>query len=97
MRLMKKQSSISLKLGTNWKDDWREKTGQRSTFAHGFEDAGRDDVRKYSPTGGRENLRLLFTLTSSGNQRINTMDIKSAFFVQGNSIERDVFIKPPRG
>ena len=47
--------------------------------ACGFEDASRDDVRKDSPTCGRENLRLLFALTSSCNWRINTMDIKSAF------------------
>ena len=49
-------------------------------------------MRKDSPTCGRENLKLLFALTSSCNWRINTLDIKSAF-LKGKSIERDVFIK----
>ena len=66
--------------------------------ARSFEDAGRDNFyiyNFYNPTCGRENLRLLFALTSSCNWRINTLDIKSAF-LQGKSIERDVFIKPPK-
>ena len=33
--------------------------------AHGFEDASRDNVRRDSPTCRTENLRMLFTLTSS--------------------------------
>ena len=64
-------------------------------IAHGFEDASKDDVKKDSPTCERENLRLLFPLVSSCNWRINTMDIKSAFF-QGKSIEKNVFPKPPK-
>ena len=32
---------------------------------HGFEDASRDNVRRDSPTCRRENLKMLFTLTSS--------------------------------
>ena len=63
--------------------------------ARGFEDTGRDDVRRDFHTCGREHLRLLFAVTSSCNWRINTMDIKSAF-LQGKSIERDVFIKPTK-
>ena len=63
--------------------------------ARGFEDASRDDERKDSPTCGRENLRLLFALTSSCNWRINITDIKPDF-LQGKSIERDVFITPPK-
>ena len=63
--------------------------------AHGFEDASRDNVRRDSPTCRTENLRMLFTLTSSWNWNINTMDIKSAF-LQGKSIKRDVFLKPPK-
>ena len=82
-------------MGTNWKDDWRENTGQSTTGCTGFEDADRDDVRKDSPTCGRENVRLLLALTSSCNWRINTMVIKSAF-LQGKSIEKDLFIKPPK-
>ena len=68
-------------MGTNGKDD--------QLVACDFEDASRDDVRKDCPTCGRENLRLLFAL------RINTINIKSAF-LQEKSIERDVFIKPPK-
>ena len=82
-------------MGTNWKADWKENTGQSTTGCTGFEDADRDDVRKDSPTCGRENVRLLLALTSSCNWRINTMVIKSAFS-QGKSIEKDFFIKPPK-
>ena len=75
-----KQSSISLSWVLTEKMIEGKTQVKDQLLAHGFEDAGRDDVRKDSPTGGRENLRLLFTLTFSCNQRINTMDTKSAFF-----------------
>ena len=62
---------------------------------HGFEDASRYDVREDSATCRRENLRLLFSLASSYNWRIDTMDVKLVF-LQGKLIERDVFLKPPK-
>ena len=90
-----KQSSISVRWVLTEKLIEGKTQVKARLVARGFEDAGRDDVRKDSPTCGRENLRLLFALTSSCNWRINILDIKSAF-LQGKSIERDVFIKPPK-
>ena len=90
-----KQSSISVRWVLTEKLIERKTQVKARLVARGFEDAGRDNVRKDSPTCGRENLRLLFALTSSCNWRINILDIKSAF-LQGKSIERDVFIKPPK-
>ena len=48
--------------------------------ARSFEDSSRDELRKDSPTGGRENLKLMFALTSFYNWRINAIDIKPTFF-----------------
>ena len=90
-----KQSSISVRWVLTEKMIEGKTQVKARMVAPGFEDAGRDNVRKDSPTCGRENLRLLFALTSSCNWRINILDIKSAF-LQGKSIERDVFIKPPK-
>ena len=43
----------------------------------------------------KRKFKSLFALISSCNWRINTMDIKSAF-LYGKSIEKDVFLKPPK-
>ena len=74
-----KQSSISVRWVLTEKMIEGKTQVKARLVARGFEDAGRDNVRKDSPTCGRENLRLLFATTSSCNWRINTMDIKSAF------------------
>ena len=92
---VEKQSSISIRWVLTEKIIKGKRQVKARLVARGFEDASRNDVRKDSPTCGRENLRLLFALTSSCNWRINTMDIKSAF-LQRKCIERDVFIKPPK-
>ena len=89
-----KQSSISVRWVLTEKMIEGKTQVKARPVACGFEDAGRDDVRKDSPTCGRENLRLLCALRSSCNWRINTLDIKSDFS-QGKSIERVLFIKPP--
>ena len=74
-----KQSSISLSWVLTEKMIEGKTQVKDQLLAHGFEDADRDDVRKDSPTGGRETTSVT-RVTSSCNQRINTMDIKSAFF-----------------
>ena len=90
-----KQSSISVRWVLTEKMIEGKTQVKARLVARGFEDASRDDERKDSPTCGRENLRLLFALISACNWRINTMNIKSVF-LQGKSIEQDVFIKPPK-
>ena len=76
---VEKQSSISIRWVLTEKIIKGKRQVKARLVARGFEDASRNDVRKDSPTCGRENLRLLFALTSSCNWRINTMNIKSAF------------------
>ena len=74
----KKQSPISVR----WVVTEKMIEGKiqfKARLASRFEDSNRDDVKKNSYNCGRENLRLLFVLTSSCNWRINTMYIKSTF------------------
>ena len=63
--------------------------------ARGFEEAEVNEIRKDSPTCGKDSLRLCLTLLVSMGWQINSLDIKAAF-LQGNHIERDVFIIPPK-
>ncbi len=63
--------------------------------ARGFEEADIGEIRKDSPTCGKESLRLCLTLFASMNWKINSLDIKAAF-LQGNPIEREVYIMPPK-
>ena len=57
--------------------------------ARGFEDSspGRTD----SPTNSKQSLRLLFSIASSMNWDVKSMDIK-AVFLQGDELERDVYV-----
>ena len=53
------------------------------------------DFRTDSPTCKRESIRLLLVIIASKGWKINSIDFKTAF-LQGNQIEREVFVKPPR-
>ena len=59
----------------------------------GFED---DDfgTRKDSPTCGKGHLRTVMAVAASHQWKVQSLDIKAAF-LQGNKIERDVYLKPP--
>ena len=61
--------------------------------ARGFEER-LADKKIDSPTCSRQGLRLVLTIASSMDWEINSMDI-SAAFLQGNKLERPVFIQPP--
>ena len=63
--------------------------------ASGFEEIDANIIRDDSPTCGRKNLRLILLITNLNRWKINTMDIKSVF-LQGKSIERVVYLKPPK-
>lgn len=60
--------------------------------ARGFEE--QSTFRKDSPTCSKESIRLLLTVIASKSWTINALDIKSAF-LQGNEIDRVIYIKPP--
>ena len=62
--------------------------------ARGFEELQVSDLQKDSPTCATESLRLLVALICQRQWTPHSMDIKSAF-LQGMSLSRDVYIKPP--
>ena len=61
--------------------------------ARGFEEKT-NSARTDSPTCSRQSLRMAFVTASTMKWQIQSLDITSAF-LQGNSIERNVFLKPP--
>ena len=63
--------------------------------ACGFEEIDSNCIRKDSPTCGKENLRIIFLFIGTNDWKINTMDIRAAF-LQGNPIDRDVYLKQPK-
>ena len=61
--------------------------------ARGFEE-DTDGLRKDSPTCSKETVRILFATAASRGWICHTEDVKAAY-LQGNKIEREVFLKPP--
>ena len=64
-------------------------------MARGFEEGEDSSIRRDSPTCMKESLRLTLVTAASKGWRIESLDIKSAF-LQGQKIERDVYLKPPK-
>ena len=62
--------------------------------ARGFEE-NTSDLKKDSPTCSREAIRILITIASAMEWKCHTIDIKSAY-LQGNNIQRKIFLKPPK-
>ena len=63
--------------------------------ARGFGKGEDSPIRRDSPTSTKESLRLTLVTAASKGWRIGSLDIKSAF-LQGQKIERDVYLKPPK-
>ena len=61
--------------------------------ARGYEEVG--EVISDSPTMNKSSLRLILALAASKHWMVETTDIKSAF-LQGDTINRIVCVKPPR-
>lgn len=62
--------------------------------AWGFEETEKDSIRKDSPTYCKENFGLILSIIFSLNLKVYSLGTKSAF-LQGQTIKRNVFIKPP--
>ena len=60
--------------------------------ARGFEEVLEE--RKDSPTCSRDALRVAITLIAAHGWQCHSIDIKAAF-LQGESINRDVYVRPP--
>ena len=61
--------------------------------ARGFEE-DTSSLRKESPTCSRESIRILILIASSKNWDCHTVDVKAAY-LQGSTIERTIFLRPP--
>ena len=51
--------------------------------------------RTDSPTCSKQSIRMVFTVASSMSWELHTIDVTSAF-LQGNRLEREVYVKPPK-
>lgn len=80
------------RISTRWVMTRKDDKPRARLVARGFEDM--DDVQSDSPTVGKSVMRLFLTVVSSKNWKIVTTDITSAF-LQGKTLEREVFIIPP--
>ena len=90
------QSCISLR----WvvKEKPNENPDKKSTIkarlcARGFEEE--KNFRTDSPTCSREGLRIALALIASNKWDICSLDVKTAF-LQGNLLERTVYVRPPK-
>ena len=84
---------------TRWVVTTKEKdnviTTKARLVARGFEDEAIDKGKIDSPTCSRESLSLILSLLAMKKWKVQAIDIKTAF-LQGNPLERDVYIRPPK-
>ena len=83
------QTSIS----TTWVMTQKGDEARARLTARGYEEE--DSFPKDSPTMQKHSMRILLSLAALNKWTIETTDIKSAF-LQGNKLEREVFVKPPK-
>lgn len=86
-------------ISTRWVMSTKEKQGSFITkarlVARGFED---DAVKKGSvdsPTCSKETVRVTLSIMAMKEWKCNALDVKTAF-LQGNPLQRDIFLKPPK-
>jgi hypothetical protein len=88
------QKSIS----TRWICSMKEKDGnlipKAILVARGFEEMD-NDIQKDSPTCSSESLKVVLAVMAQKEWMPKSMDIKTAF-LQGNKLERNVFLRPPK-
>ena len=80
-------------ISTKWVVTYKGQGIKARIVARGFQE--REVVVADSPTVAKTAFRTMLSVASSNNWCISTTDIKSAF-LQGNHIDRDVYLKPPK-
>ena len=55
---------------------------------------GKENIRADSPTASKDTLKLALIIAANEGFKVKTGDVKSAF-LQGKSLERTIFVKPP--
>ena len=87
-----------LTVSSRWVITEKMKNGTRTVkarlVARGFEENS-SNLQVDSPTCAKESLRLLFVLCGSFSWKLHSIDISSAF-LQGEKLERELYLKPPR-
>ncbi|CAB4041176.1 Hypothetical predicted protein, partial [Paramuricea clavata] len=68
-------------------------TPKARLVARGFEE--NNPSQSDSPTCANESLRIVIAIIAQMGWTINSIDIKTAF-LQGNCLDRDIFIRPPK-
>ena len=88
------QNTVSSKwvLSEKFKDG--EKIMKARLVARGYEE-NTINLRKDSPTCSKEGQRLVYYTAATKSWKIRSLDFTSAF-LQGEEIEREVFLRPPR-
>ena len=81
------------RISTRWVLSRKGDIVKARLVARGFED--HEVHRKDAPTVGKSVMRLMMAVAASKSWPVKTTDIKSAF-LQGKTIERDIYIKPPK-
>ena len=80
-----------------WVVTEKVKQGKRITkarlVARGFEE-DTSNLRKESPTCSREAIRILILIASSKKWECHTVDVQAAY-LQGNTIDRKIYLRPP--
>ena len=72
---------------------WKKGEETRARLvARGFEEEA--DIPKDSPTVSKDSMRVFLAIAAHKGWSVKTTDIKSAF-LQGKTLDRDVFITPP--
>ena len=69
---------------------------QRQVEGNSTKEFSKDSVQFESPTCGRDTVKALLSLVPDNKWRIATFDVSSAFF-QGDSLQREVYVKEPEG
>ena len=88
------QKTISLKWVCTLKNIDNKTFPKARLVAKGFEENNKD-IPKDSPTCSKEVLRTMLALTAQKQWKLNAIDIKAAF-LQGDEIDRELFVIPPK-
>ena len=87
------QSVISLRWVITEKIKDKTVITKARLVARGFEE-DTADLRKDSPTCSKEAVRLTLALASTKGWQCHSLDVKAAY-LQGNAIDREIFVRPP--
>ena len=88
------QTTISTRWVCTTKDTENGKTYKARLVVRGFEE-DTSEIRKDSPTCNKESFRLILAVVASNKWTVNSLDVQAAF-LQGNELERCIYIKPPK-